>query len=407
MVAPLLDNLTDIRTTVKRCIVLYSGGLDSSYFLWWARHQGIDVLALHIHLGPGEINPEVADTATQLGAELHAYDRTDRFVNHYVAPAIQAHALYQNQFPVCSSLSRPLMAAEAVRLAADADVNCIVHTSTFVQNSATRFNVSLRALAPHLMIGNPFIREPIARQHKLAQLQAAGVPTRSSVYSIDENLWGRVIECGELDDPGCPIPEHVFLRTCHAVDAPRTSCDVTLRFEAGLPVALDGVSLPLRELVVRLNDLGGTYGVGRFNGLEDTPLGLKNHEVREAPAAAAIFTARAALERAVLTQREARVKSQMDYEWTELVTNGGWYTPLKEALEACILRLSRYVSGDVVLQYAPGHVFVRATRAPHAPHLWNTQAVAEPWFEAFSYREFFEISTLAHRLRLTHTPVLR
>jgi argininosuccinate synthase len=403
MIPPLLDNLTDICTTVKRCLVLYSGGLDSSYFLWWARQQGIDVIALHVHLGPGEVDTTVSDIATHLGAELCVCDRTDVFVNQYVALAIQANAVYQHQFPVCSSLSRPLMAAEAVRLAANKGVDCIVHTSTFIQNSAARFNVSLRVLAPHLRIGNPFIREPIARQHKLEQLQAAGVPTRRSVYSVDENIWGRVIECGELDDPAYPVPEHVFLRTRHAVDAPRTSRDVALRFEAGLPVALDGSSMPLRELVTQLNDIGATYGVGRFNGLEDTPLGIKNHEVREAPAAAAIFTAHAALERAVLTQREVRLKSFVDAEWTELVVNGWWYSPLKDALEAFVAHMSRYVSGEVVLQYAPGHVFVRAVRAPHAPHLWNTHTTAEPWFEAFTYREFFELSTIAHRLRLGAT----
>jgi argininosuccinate synthase len=395
----LIDNLSDFCASVKSCVTLYSGGLDSSWFLLWARNRGIRVVALHVNVGAGDPPEEVAARATSLGAEYHVISLTNHFADDFIAPAIRAGGLYQGAFPVCSSLSRPLMAETAVAVAGRERINCIVHTTTFVQNSAARFNNSVRALNPEIVIANPLIREPIQREQKRRDLAQAGIEVREGVYSVDQNIWGRVIECGELDDPANVVPPSVWAITADPVKAPLSTRRVTLGFERGIPITFDGQRMRLSQMIILLNEIGGIYGVGRYNGLEDTPLGIKNHEVRESPGAAAILTAHAAIERAALTQREIRVKSMTDFEWTELVTNGFWHTPLREALDALINSLSRYVEGEVILEFSPGSVFVAAVKVPRALHFWNVNEMVTPWFADFSYRQYFEISALPMYLR--------
>ena len=302
MLLPLSDNLDGVFRSIRRPLLLYSGGLDSKFFLLEARGRGERrVVALHVHLGPGYPDPSAAESAAKLGADYRLIGPMESFVERFIAPAIRANASYQGQFPVCSSLSRPLMAEEAdVRIAAEEDLDGIVHSAGYLQNSASRFNQSIRTLAPQMMIGNPFLREPVTRLEKHAALSAAGVEHSGNIYSIDENLWGRVVENGVLDDPGNTVPEDVFCRTRNPIDAPRRLLDVALRFEDGLPVAIDGQARPLAVIITEMNRIAGDYGVGRFNGLEDTGFGVKNHEVRESPAAATILLALAAIECAVL-----------------------------------------------------------------------------------------------------------
>jgi argininosuccinate synthase len=396
---PLSDNLDDVFRTIHRPLLLYSGGLDSKYFLLAARQRGVRAVALHVHLGPGYPDPAAAESAAALGADYRLIGPLEAFVERFIAPAIRANASYQGQFPVCSSLSRPLMAEEAVRFAAEHDLDGVIHSAGYLQNSASRFNNSIRTLAPQLRIGNPFLREPVTRSDKLSALSAAGVEHRSDLYSIDESLWGRVAENGVLDDPSNTVPEEVFCRTRNSIGAPRRLLDVAMRFENGLPVAIDGQARPLAVIIAEMNRVAGEYGVGRFNGLEDTGFGVKNHEVRESPGAAVILQAHAAVECAVLTQRELTMKRSIDAEWTALVVQGHWHTPLRLSLEAFVAELSRQVHGEVVLRFSPGTAFVAAIRTPRSPHFWNARLLALTPFEDFSYREYFEIVSLAGHLR--------
>jgi argininosuccinate synthase len=395
----MIDNLDEFRREVRSCVVLYSGGLDSSWFLHWCRENGVRAYAVYVHLEDGPQDPAVEQRARQLGATPLSFDRVDVFLGDYVAPAIRAGGLYQNAFPVCSSLSRPLMAEVAVRAAASVGTNCVVHTTTFEQNSAARFNNSIRVLAPDVIVANPLVQHPVAREEKRRQLEALGVSVREGIYSIDENIWGRVIECGELDDPANEVPPHVWRITTHPYDAPRRPTKLALRFEAGVPVAVDGERMPLTRLVSLLNEVGGRYGVGRYNSLEDTFLGIKNHEVRESPGAHSILAAHAALERGTLTQRELRVKGQADSEWVELAVNGGWHTPLREALDALITSLSRVVNGEVVLEFQPGAAFVSALRSEAALHFSNVARHGSVSLADFSYREYFDLLALPHEMR--------
>lgn len=367
-----IDALDDLRA-VRECVVLYSGGLDSRYFLAWAGTRGISVVALHVWLGAPADSEQVNDAelaARALGAEYVAVDHTNDFAMRFIAPAIRANAMYHGVYPVCSSLSRPLMAEVAVELARARGIRCIVHGSTWIQNSAFRLNNSIRALDADITIACPFASAPIDREAKAAELIGRGVSVpRTNRYSIDANLWGRVIEAGPLDDPATPIPEDVYSWTKSSIDAPRETIDVEIRFERGLPVALNGEPLPLATLITMLNTLGGKYGVGRFNGMEDLhpSLGhLKNHEVREAPAAQALLTAHRQLEQALLTQDELRWKWAADWEWTRLVVNGHWHSPLQEAIDAASGVLSHQLTGVIRLRYAPGAIIVTSIIVPAA-----------------------------------------
>ena len=395
----IIDNLDEFRRGVRSCVVLYSGGLDSSWFLHWCRENGVKAYAVYVHLDEGPPAPVIEERARRLGATPLTFDRVDVFLSDYVAPAIRAGGLYQNSFPVCSSLSRPLMAEVAVQAATSVGTNCVVHTTTFEQNSAARFNNSIRVLAPEIVVANPLVQHLVAREEKQRQLEALGVSVREGIYSIDENIWGRVIECGELDDPANEVPPHVWRTTSHPSEAPRQSTKMTLRFEAGAPVAVDGEPMSLTRIVSLVNEVGGRYGVGRYNSLEDTFLGIKNHEVRESPGAHSILKAHATLERAALTQRELRVKSQADSEWVELAVNGGWHTPLREALQALITSLSRVVSGEVVLEFQPGTAFVSAVRSEAALHFFNVARHSSVKLVDFSYREYFDLMNLPHEMR--------
>ena len=399
----LIDNLSDLRESVRECILLYSGGIDSSYFLLWAKQNNIRVTALHVGLDPLEDEKQIRARAEKLGAHCITVDGVDTFANEYIGPAIHAHGLYQNHFPVCSALSRPFMARLAVELAKKEGLSCIVHTSTFVQNSCSRFNNAIRMLGPDLLIAAPFIKEPIRRREKLAALHQAGIDIEDSIYSIDENIWGRVIECGELDDPGYIVPEHVFKWTGSKVRS--DTVELAITFENGLPIAIDNKKLSLAEIILMLRKLGGSFRIGRYNGLEDTELGLKNHEVRESPAAAILIAAHMALERAVLNRDEIRIKGLLEAEWTDLVVRGRWYSTLRESLSLFMARLNRLIAGEVVLRLESGSAMVAAVRSQGALHFWNgARAGIDRLYSDFSYREFFEISsyTINHQAGCTH-----
>lgn len=390
----LIDNLGDLRKSAKRCVLLYSGGIDSSYFLLWAKKNNFQVTALHVQLDPEAETGLIQIRAEALGADFVIVDGVVEFSEEYLSQAIYANAQYQQHFPICSALSRPLMSRIAVDLARQRGIECIVHTSTFVQNSCPRFNNSIRALDPGVRIANPFIKEPIQRQEKLSALQEAGVEIEASVYSIDENIWGRVIECGELDDPGYIVPEHVFKWSGDATQDERRL--LTLGFDKGLPVSIDGCQMSLLDIILALRGLGSSYRIGRYNGLEDTELGTKNHEVRESPAAALLFSAHMALERAILNRDELKVKAVLEAEWSDLLVRGAWYSSLREAISLFMARMNELVSGEVVLSLEKGSVMASAIRSETALHFWNASkdGVAK-LNEDFSYKEFFEIKSFS------------
>lgn len=362
----LLKDLDSVRRRCRRCVLLYSGGVDSSYFLWWAVRNEIEVVPVHVILTGQSAHTVDNSFAECMGVPVQAIEATDEFASDVLPHAINADAQYQGIFPVSSSLSRPLMAIKAVEVARVVEADTIVHTAAVHQNSCARFNNALRAIAPEIVIGNPFLEEHISRTEKLAQLRSVAAADSHSIYSIDANIWARVIENGELDFVDNPVPEQVFEWSCSPLDAPSVAAEITLRFTHGIPVAINGEACSMKELVMHLNSLAGSYGIGRFNGVEDTRLGVKNHEVREAPAAHVILLARKHLEQLVLTSEELRIKHLMDAEWTRLVVQGGWYSDLKKAIDAFVAIISRPVDGEVTVTLRPGSTFVSAVRSDHS-----------------------------------------
>ncbi|PWW60405.1 argininosuccinate synthase domain-containing protein [Actinokineospora spheciospongiae] len=362
----LVSSLAGLERVAGKCVLLYSGGLDSSYFMWWAAQRGIDLVALSVRLGAPD-DPDADGLAAlpdELGHPLRVVDATEAFVEEHVRPAIRANCLYQGIFPVSSTLSRPLMARIAVDLAREVGADCVVHTAEFHQNSCARFNNSIRALAPELVVGNPLLEERISRPEKLRAL--AGAVGERGIHSVDANIWARVIENGELDSVANRVPEHVFAWTRGPGRSTREPEELVLGFTGGVPTSLDGRALPLRDLLTELNARAGGFGIGRFNGVEDTRYGHKNHEVREAPAAAVVLAAHRHLEQVVLTGTELRVKAALDHEWTDLVVAGGWYSTLRAALDRFQERISLPVHGEVGVVLAPGSAYVSWVDSPAA-----------------------------------------
>ncbi len=356
--------MTRLITTVEalpragRVVTLGSGGLDSAYLARHAATADLDLVVLFVGVG-GE-GPEAARAVcTRYGIPLVEVDAQASFADEYVAPSLRAAALHQGVYPPSSSLSRPLMAAVAVEVAAQQGAATILHTAEAHQNSFARLNNALRALAPHLSIGNPFLESHIPRETKRAALAADGIELLPSINSIDTNLLCRVIENGTLDISESEVPESIFTWTTHERTVPST---IELGFEHGLPVSLNGATMPLATLLATLNPLAGAYGIGRFSGFEQTPWGAKNREIRECPAEAVIRSAAVHLRQVVLDDDELAFLANASAEWMRRIIAGRWFTPLSTVLTDAIAALSRPVSGTVVVRLAPGGAFVSAVR---------------------------------------------
>ncbi|MEQ4304948.1 argininosuccinate synthase domain-containing protein [Plantactinospora sp. B6F1] len=360
----------------RRPLVLYSGGVDGSYLLRWFVTRGSEPVALTVDLGTGE--EDAAERARTLGAEPVRLSAEDEFFRDFLPAAIHAEAFYQGLYPIGSSISRPLYGKVAARVAAERGCDAICHSATALQNSGIRLSTAIAHAAPGLPLAAPFLESATPRPTMVAELAAAGVEFRHGEHSIDANPWARVIECGSLDSPENVLDTEVFEWTC-APDAPEAARPVILdlAFEGGLPVALDGKRMPLGPLVWRLNKLAGTRGVGRFSGLEDTHLWGKNHEIREAPAAAVITTAHRALSNAVFDAREHGLRQTLATAWTDSAVAGGWFDHTTGCIREVLARLDRIVTGAVTLRLVAGTVTVQRLESPHG--LYRHRATEAAW----------------------------
>ncbi|MCA1692005.1 MAG: argininosuccinate synthase [Actinobacteria bacterium] len=274
------------------------------------------------------------------------------------------NGLYEGKYPLVSSLSRPLIARHLVAAAREHGADAIAHGCTGKGNDQVRFEVSVRALAPDLELLAPVREWGLTREDAIEYAERFSIPvtaTRKNPYSIDQNLWGRAIECGVLEDPWAPPPEDVYELTVPVATEP---VEVEISFDQGLPVALDGRLLPLQDLVVELGTVVGSYGWGRLDMVENRRVGIKSREVYEAPAALALILAHADLEDLTLERDLAHEKARLEPRWAELVYDGLWFSPLKEALDGFVLASQRWVTGDVRLRCEPGRVFVAGRRSP-------------------------------------------
>ncbi|MFM7064186.1 MAG: argininosuccinate synthase [Actinomycetes bacterium] len=352
----------------QKVVLAYSGGLDTSVAVrWMIEHLGVEVICLSADVGQEgtlEGNEEKA-----LGAGASVYEQLDlreEFARDYLAPVIRANALYEGKYPLVSALSRPLIVKHQVALARKYGADGIAHGCTGKGNDQVRFEVSSMALAPDLELIAPVRNWGFTREDSIEYAARHQIPvaaTKEKLYSIDDNLWGRAIECGEMEDPWAEPPDGVWQMTRQTATEPR---EVVVGFEQGVPVSLDGVVMPLHELVVAMNQLVGPYGWGRLDMVENRRVGIKSRETYEAPGALALMMAHEDLESITLERDLQREKIRMEHRYAELVYDGLWFSPLREAYDAFIAESQGPVTGEVRLKLEPGRCVVVGRRAPQS-----------------------------------------
>ena len=358
----------------KRVVLAYSGGLDTSVAVrWMAEELEVEVIAVMADVGQGADGVALRERAMAAGAaEAVVVDCRDEFARDFVAPALAANGLYEGRYPLVSSLSRPLIVKHLVAAARQHGADAVAHGCTGKGNDQVRFEVSTRALAPDLEVLAPVRSWGLTREQSIEYASRFGIPvevTKASPYSIDQNVWGRTIECGVLEDPWQQPPEEVFELTTLSASEP---AETVITFEAGLPVAVDGSPMALHDLVAQLNTVVGSYGWGRIDMVENRRVGIKSREVYECPGALALLMAHRDLEDLTLERDLAHEKARLEPRWAELVYDGLWYSPLKDALDAFMAKSQEHVTGEVRLRCEPGgRVFVAGRRSEVALYDWG------------------------------------
>ena len=349
-----------------RAVLAYSGGLDTSVTIRWLTDRGYEVHAVVVDVGQQDDFAQVVERGERAGASsVRVVDAVDRFATEYLTKAIAANALYEGKYPMVSGLARPCIAEEVVRVAREVNAGTIAHGCTGKGNDQVRFEVSFAVLAPDLQVLAPIRDETIPREKALALAGEWGIPVASvaGTYSVDENLWGRTVECGPLEDPWAAPPEDAFARTAAAASRPSEPWEITVGFERGLPVALDGEAKTLPVLIRRLDALAGAYGFGRVDMIENRRVGIKSRELYEVPGALSVIAAHRALEDLTLERDLAHHKPSLEARWADLVYDGQWFSPLRQAIDAYVASTQEPVTGDVRLRYEPGACTVVGRRS--------------------------------------------
>ena len=335
-----------------RVVLAYSGGLDTSAAIrWLADKYDMEVIAVTADIGGVSDLPAIQQKALKVGAiKALTMDAKEHFIDSFVFPSLRANALYEGQYPLATALGRPLIAKLLVDTARNEGATAVAHGSTGKGNDQVRFDVSVGALAPELKIVAPAREWNMSREETLAYAERHGIPvpiTASSPYSIDENLWGRSIECGVLEDTWVEPPEEVYAWTKPPATAPDEPGYVEIGFEKGIPISLDGEKLGGVVLVQRVNELAGKHGVGRVDHVESRLVGIKSREIYEAPAATVLLKAHQALEAMTLSRHQLRFNEKVASEYAEIIYNGLWFTAVRRDLTAYVESCQRHVTGMV------------------------------------------------------------
>ena len=350
-----------------KVVLAYSGGLDTSVAIRWLQERSLDVVALTIDVGQPVNLSDIKEKAQRLGAKAHVVDARREFAEQFVLPALAANAMYEGQYPLSTALARPLIGKHLVAVAQREGASFIAHGCTGKGNDQVRFDLCTTALAPDLTVIAPAREWGMTREEEISYAKERGIPvpvSNGSPYSTDENLWGRSIECGVLEDPRIEPPEEVYAWTASPAAAPDAPGTVTIHFESGRPTALQGKSMPIVDLIASLNDLAGRHGVGRIDHVESRVVGIKSREVYECPAATVLMKAHQALEALVLPRDLLEFQRNVAARYATLVYDGLWYTPLREALDAFVGSTQERVTGDVSVKLFKGAATVTGRASP-------------------------------------------
>jgi argininosuccinate synthase len=355
----------------QRVVLAYSGGLDTSVAIGWIAEQtGAEVIAVAIDVGQGgEDLTTIRKRALACGAtDAEVVDARDEFAAGYCFPALQANALYQDRYPLVSALSRPLIVKHLARVARERGADAVSHGCTGKGNDQVRFEVGLASLAPGVKVLAPVRDCGMTRDKAIVFAEENGLPidaTSRSPYSIDQNAWGRSCETGHLEDIWEAPHDDVWAYTSDPARV-REPDDVVISFSEGIPVAIDGRSLSPLAIISELNERAGAHGVGRVDMVENRLVGIKSREIYEAPAAITLITAHTELENVCVERNLARFKRHAEQRWTELVYDGLWFSPLKDALDAFMNEASHHVTGDVRVRLHGGRAVVTGRRSPQS-----------------------------------------
>ena len=358
--------------SLNKVVLAYSGGLDTSVAVAWLREQhGVEVVTLTVDVGGGSLRAGVGRRAISAGASrAYVVDARRRFVEDFVWPSLQANALYQDAYPLATALARPLIAQLLVEVAQREGADAVGHGCTGKGNDQVRFDVAVKALDSGLDVVAPMrVGMGLSRDQEIDYAHARGIEipvSHASPYSIDVNIWGRSIETGVLEDPWVAPPADVYEWTVGPGDAPAEGVELTIGFEAGVPVSLDGRALDPVALVDQLNALAGRHGVGRIDHVEDRLVGIKSREIYEAPAAVTLHAAHRALEGLTLTKEQLRFNRLVSEQLAQATYDGLWFSALQRDLRAYVAAAQRDVSGDVRLRLDRGSAMVVGRRSPNS-----------------------------------------
>jgi len=343
----------------EKCVLAYSGGLDTSALIPYMQEKyGYEIIAMLVDVGRMKDVESLRRRALTAGAvESIVIDARDEFLREFAFPALKANALYEGRYPLHSALSRPLIAKKMVEIARQYGAKAVAHGCTAKGNDQVRIDVSVRCLDPSITVLGPAREWNMTRPELLDYLAARGIDlplTKKNPYSIDENLWGRAIECGELEDPWVAAPSGAFEFTVDPKDAPDEPVEIVVGFEAGIPVSLDGKLLDPIELVESVDIIGGKHGFGRLDMVENRLVGIKSREVYEEAASLSLIMAHREVEDLTLTRELQHFKTGVDQRMSELIYDGLWFSPLAHSLRAFIDESQKHVSGEVRLRYFKG-----------------------------------------------------
>jgi len=387
----------------EKIVLAYSGGLDTTVAVkWLAETRGFEVIALTIDLGSQPNLAAIRERALKAGAaRAHVLDARQPFVERFCWPALRAGALYQGQYPLATALGRPLIAQLLVEVAAREGATWVAHGSTGKGNDQVRFDIAVGALAPRLKVLAP-LRDGMSmtREQEIAYGRAHDLAIEvkpESPYSVDENLWGRSIEAGVLEDALLKPPEDAFLWTSPVDSAPASSQLLELTFEQGVPTAVDGQPLSGVDLVAELNRVGGRHGVGRIDMIEDRFVGIKSREVYEAPAAVILHAAHRAVEELTLEAEAAHFKAAVAQEYARLVYQGKWYTSHRRNLDAYVASTQRFVTGQVRMKLHKGSAQVVGRSSPYSLY--------QPRLATYSAGDRFDHQAAVGFIKLVGLPV--
>ena len=352
-----------------KVVLAYSGGLDTSIAIRWIQETyGLDVVTLTIDLGAKKDLERIRQRATKMGAiEALVVDARDVFVDYFVWPALQAGAIYEGAYPLATALGRPLIAKLLVDTARQRGAQAVAHGCTGKGNDQVRFDVGVQTLAPDLQIIAPAREWGMTREQEIQYAHDHNIQidvTKKSPYSTDENLWGRSIECGALEDPWVEPPEDAYLWTCSPTKAPGEPEYVEIAFERGIPNAMNGEKLDGVELVETLNGVAGKHGVGRIDHVENRLVGIKSREIYEAPAAVVLHTAHRALEGMTMTRQALRFKEHVSQVYADLIYDGLWFSAFHQDLLAYALSSQRAVTGTVRMKLYRGQATKAGVTSP-------------------------------------------